>query len=161
MKADRQKMKQIMERAHLTVHDLAKAAQMPPQTAAAIICGMNVQPDTLMKIAQALGVSITDIAHGVVTAPVTNQRAGGACPTDEELPKLPAGQVRIDLKRFAEALARSGLSTKALAERAGVSPDTIRSIGRGAEAHKAATVNKLADALGVAAYHIIRKEDGE
>lgn len=47
MKADRQKVRLAMERAHMTVHDVAKAADLPLQTAAAIICGMNVQPDTL------------------------------------------------------------------------------------------------------------------
>lgn len=48
MKADRQKVRLAMERAHMTVHDVAKAADLPLQTAAAIICGMNVQPDTLI-----------------------------------------------------------------------------------------------------------------
>ena len=51
MKADRQKVRLTMERAHMTVHDVAKAAELPPQTAAAIICGMNVQPDTLARMA--------------------------------------------------------------------------------------------------------------
>lgn len=87
MKADRKKVKRIMARAHMTVEDVARAAGMPPQTVAAIICGMNVQPDTLIRIAQALKVYLTDITQGVVRIPAA--RAGGESP-----PELPAGQVR-------------------------------------------------------------------
>lgn len=158
MRIDRKKVKLAMERAHMTVHDVAKDAGMPPQTAAAIICGMNVQPDTLGRIAQALGVGIADIAQGVVYAPTSHRRAGEDCCQAGEPPKLPAGQVKIDTARFAEAQARAGLSVRQLAHRAGVSPDTVRSIGRGAEAHKESTVDKLAEALGVAVCNIIKRE---
>lgn len=147
MKADRKKVKQIMAQAHMTVEAVARAAGLPPQTTAAIICGMNVQPDTLARIAQALGVDMADIAHGVAFVP---QRW--------EAPPLPAGQVRVNTARFAEAMARSGLTIKRLAERAGVTPETVRSITRGAEAKKAETVDKLAAALGVAAGDLIKRE---
>lgn len=157
MKADCKKVRQVMERAHMTVHDAAKAADLPPQTAAAIICGMNVQPDTLARIAQALGVGMEDIVQGVAV-PKSNGRVGGGSSQGPEPPKLPAGQVRIDTPRFTEAMARLGLSVTQLAKRAGVSPAVIRHIARGAEAHKAEAVNKLADALGVAACNIIKRE---
>lgn len=147
MKADRKKVKRIMARAHMTVEDVARAAGMPPQTVAAIICGMNVQPDTLIRIAQALQVYLTDIIQGVAPAP-----------REWEAPALPAGQVTVDPVRFRAELARSGLTIKGLAELAGVYRGTVSAILRGAEAHRAETVDKLADALGVAAQDIIRKE---
>lgn len=157
MKADRKKVTLAMERVHMTVNDVAKAAGLPPQTTAAIICGMNVQPDTLAKIAQALDVGLADIAQGVVPMLKTNSRAG-AEPPQELAPPLPAGQVRVDTARFAKAVARSELTITQLAKRAGVSPGVVRHITRGAEAHKAETVDKLADALGVAVYNIIKRE---
>lgn len=157
MKADRKKINLAMDWAHMTVNDLAKAAGLPPQTTAAIICGMNAQPDTLARIAQALDVGMADIAQGVTPILKTNGRAGGE-PPQELVPPLPAGQVRIDLARFAAAVARSGLTVTQLAKRAGVSPGVVRHITRGAEAHKAETVDKLADALGVAVCNIIKRE---
>lgn len=147
MKADRKKVKRIMARAHMTVEAVARAAELPPQTVAAIICGMNVQPDTLTRLAQALGVGLADIAQGVVLVP-----------RKWEAPPLPAGQVAVDPVRFRAELARSGLTIKGLAELAGVHRGTVSAILRGAEAHRAATVDKLADALGVAAQDIIKKE---
>lgn len=156
MKADRQKARLAMERAHMTVHDVAKAAELPPQTAAAIICGMNVQPDTLARIALALDVGMADIAQGAV--PGTYGREATSPPRALETPPLPAGQVKVDTEKFAQVWAHSGLSVRELAERAGVSPEVVRSIKRGAAAHKAGTVEKLADALGVAACNIIKVE---
>ena len=156
MKADRKKVKRIMARAHMTVEDVARAAGMPPQTVAAIICGMNAQPDTLIRISQALKVYLTDITQGVVRIPAA--RAGGESPPEIVPPELPAGQVAVDPVRFRAELARSGLTIKGLAELAGVHRGTVSAILRGAEAHRAATVDKLADALGVAAQDIIKKE---
>lgn len=156
MKADRKKVKLAMERAHMTVHDVAKAAELPPQTAA-IICGMNVQPDTLARIAQALNVGMADIAQGAV--PGTYGREVTSPPQALEAPPLPVGQVKVDTEKFAQVWARSGLSVKQLAERAGVSPEVVRSIKRGAAAHKVGTVEKLADALGVAVCSIIKREE--
>lgn len=147
MKADRKKIKQIMARAHMTVEAVARAAGLPPQTAAAIICGMNAQPDTLARIARALGVGLADIAQGVVLVS-----------REWEAPALPAGQVAVDPVRFRAELARSGLTINGLAELAGVHRGTVSAILRGAEAHRAETVDKLADALGVAAQDITRKE---
>ena len=150
MKADRQKVRIAMERARMTVRDVAKAADLPPQPAAAIICGMSVQPDTLARIAQALDVGMADIAQGMCRREVLSR------PQVVE-PPLPAGQVRVDAVRFAEAVARSGLTIKGLAELAGVTPGTVRSLSRGG-AHKAETVEKLADALGVASGRIIERK---
>lgn len=134
----------------MTVRDVAKAADLPPQTAAAIICGMSVQPDTLARIAQALDVGMADIAQGMCRREVLSRPQVVA-------PPLPAGQVRVDAVRFAEAVARVGLSFKRLAELAGVTPGTVCSVSRGG-AHKAATVEKLADALGVASGRIIERK---
>ena len=155
MKADRKKIQAAMEWAHMTVNDLARATGIPPQTTAAIICGMSAQPEKLERIAKALDVGLEEIAVGVVVK--TTGRAGGE-PPQELAPPLPAGQVRVDTARFAEAVARSGLTVTQLAKRAGVSPGVVRHITRGAEAHQAGTVNKLADALGVAVYNIIKRE---
>lgn len=134
----------------MTVRDVAKAADLPSQTAAAIICGMSVQPDTLARIAQALDVGMADIAQGMCRREVLSRPQVVA-------PPLPAGQVRVDAVRFAEAVARSGLTIKWLAELAGVTPGTVRSLSRGG-AHKAETVEKLADALGVASGRIIERK---
>lgn len=158
MRADSKRIRQVMARAHMTVNGLAKAAGLPSQTTVAIICGMNVQPDTLARIAQALGVGLGDIAQGVEPILKTNGRAGRE-PPQELAPPLPAGQVRVNVEKFAQTWANSGLTVKQLAERAGVSPAVIRSIKGGAEAHKAATVDKLADALGVAVCNIIKREE--
>lgn len=160
MKADRRKVKSAMERAHMTVHDLAKAAGLPPQTTAAIICGMNVQPDTMVRIAQALDVGMADILYGAVPTPKARAERAEDVPQRVEPPELPAGQVRVNTEKFVEIQTHFGLSAKQLADRAGVSPDTVRSIKRGAEAHKESTVEKLANALGVAVYHIIKGGDG-
>lgn len=157
MKADRKKIRLTMEREGMTVRDAAKAANLPVQTTAAIICGMSVKLETLIRIAQALDVGVANIAQGVVPVPNVQGRAGGELPQDL-VPPLPAGQVRIDTARFAEAVARSGLTITQLAKRAGVSPGVVRHITRGAEAHQAGTVNKLADALGVAVCNIIKVE---
>lgn len=145
MKIDKKKVRQFMAWNHMTVGDVAKAAGLPPQTAAAIICGMDVQPDTLDRIAQALGVWLSDIAQGVELVPLKRE------PTP-----LPAGQVRVDTARFKRLMARSGLGVTQLARRAGVTPETVRSLNQGG-AHKAVTVDKLAGALGVAADDLIRR----
>lgn len=157
MKADRKKVKRIMARVHMTVAAVARAAGMPPQTAAAILCGMNVQPDTLIRIARALGVGLADIAQGVVLIPAA--RAGGESPLEGASPERPAGLPAVDPVRFRAELARSGLTIKGLAELAGVHRGTVSAILRGAEAHRAETVDKLADALGVATQDIVKKED--
>lgn len=157
MKADRKKIRLTMEREGMTVRDVAKAANLPVQTTAAIICGMSVKLETLIRIAQALDMGVADIAQGVVPVPNVQGQAGGELPQDLA-PPLPAGQVRIDTALFAEAVARSGLTITQLAKRAGVSPGVVRHITRGAEAHQAGTVNKLADALGVAVCNIIKVE---
>lgn len=157
MKADRKKISQIMTRAHMTVEAVARAAGLPPQITAAIICGMNVQPDTLDRIAQALDVGLDEIAVGVVAVLKTNGRAGGGSSQGPDPPKPPAGQVRVDAARFAGIMARSGLTAAQLAKRAGVTPETVRSITRGAEVKKVEAVDKLAAALGVAPREIIRE----
>ncbi len=144
-----------MARAHMSVGDVAKAAGVPPQTTAAIICGMDARPDTLVKIAGALGVNVADIAQGVVLRPA--HRAGGESCMEGVPPELPAGQVRVDPARFSDAMARSGLTIAQLAQLAGVNRSTVSAIRRGAEAHKTETVDKLADALGVAACNIIKE----
>lgn len=131
---------------HMTVGDVAKAAGLPPQTTAAIICGMDAQPDTLDRIAQALGVWLSDIAQGVELVPLKRE------PTP-----LPAGQVRMDTAKFTRLMARSGLGVTELAKKAGVTPGTVRAITRGAEAKKVETVDKLAGALGVAADDLIKR----
>ena len=145
MKADRKKVERIMARAHMTVGAVGRAAGRPPQTTPAHIIGMNVHPHTRDRIAPALGVSVADIAYGVELVP-----------KEGWVPPVPAGQVRVDVVRFAEAVARSGLTLKRLAELAGVTPGTVCSIKRGG-AHKAETVDKLADALGVTAEDLIKR----
>ena len=55
-------------------------------------------------------------------------------------------------------LALTGMTITQLAKRAGVSAGVVRRIIRGAEVHKAETVDKLAGALGVAVYNIIKRE---
>lgn len=61
MKADRIKMRLAMARACMNPQDLAKAAQMPPQTVNGALRERSVRPATLGRIAKALGVDVTEI----------------------------------------------------------------------------------------------------
>lgn len=61
MKADNGKMKLAMARACMNPQDLAKAAQMPPQTINGTLRERSVRPATLGRIAKALGVDVTEI----------------------------------------------------------------------------------------------------
>ena len=62
MKADCKKLMLAMARACVNPQELAKAAQMPPQTVNGLIRGRKVRPATLGRIAKALGVDPAEIA---------------------------------------------------------------------------------------------------
>ena len=64
MKADRKKLELSMARACLSTAGLAEAAKMPRPTINNVITGRNVRPDTLGRIAEALGVDVTEILEG-------------------------------------------------------------------------------------------------
>lgn len=65
MRANKGKIKLAMANACMNPQDLAKAAQMPPQTVNRIIQERNVRPATLGRVARALGVSTEDILEEV------------------------------------------------------------------------------------------------
>ena len=50
-----------MARACMNPQDLAKAAEMPPQTVNGVIRGRSVRPATLGRVARALQVDVIDI----------------------------------------------------------------------------------------------------
>ena len=50
-----------MARACMNPQDLAKAAEMPPQTVNGVIRGRSVRPATLGRIAKALGVDPAEL----------------------------------------------------------------------------------------------------
>lgn len=61
MKADCKKLTLAMARACVNPQELAKAAEMPPQTVNGLIRGRKVRPATLGRVAKALGVDPADI----------------------------------------------------------------------------------------------------
>lgn len=61
MKTDKGKLTLAMARACMNPQDLAKAAELPPQTVNGVIRGRSVRPATLGKIAKALGVDPAEI----------------------------------------------------------------------------------------------------
>lgn len=61
MKAEKAKLTLAMARACMNPQDLAKAAEMPPQTVNGVLRERSVRPATLGKIARALGVDVLDI----------------------------------------------------------------------------------------------------
>lgn len=61
MKADRKKLTLAMARACVNPQELAKAAEMPPQTVNGLIRGRSVRPATLGRIAKALGVDPAEL----------------------------------------------------------------------------------------------------
>lgn len=61
MLANNSKLLLAMARACMNAQDLAKVAELPPQTVNAVIRGRNVRPATLGRIARALGVDPADI----------------------------------------------------------------------------------------------------
>lgn len=61
MKADISKLRLAMARACMNPQDLAKAAEMPPQTVNGVLRGRSVRPATIGRIARALGVDVAEI----------------------------------------------------------------------------------------------------
>ena len=61
MRADRKKLSLALARACMTTDDLTKGACMPRPTVNNVITGRNVRPATLGRIAQALGVDVTEL----------------------------------------------------------------------------------------------------
>lgn len=61
MTANKDKLTIAMARACMNAQDLAKAAEMPPQTVNGVIRGRSVRPATLGKVARALGVDPADL----------------------------------------------------------------------------------------------------
>ena len=61
MKANINKLRLAMARACMNPQDLAKAAEMPPQTVNGVLRGRGVRPATLGRIAKALGVDVVEI----------------------------------------------------------------------------------------------------
>lgn len=61
MKAEINKLRLAMARACMNPQDLAKAAEMPPQTVNGVLRGRGVRPATLGRIAKALGVDPAEI----------------------------------------------------------------------------------------------------
>ena len=61
MKADKAKLTLAMARACMNPQNLAKAAEMPPQTVNGVIRGRSVRPATLGRVARALQVDVIDI----------------------------------------------------------------------------------------------------
>lgn len=61
MKVDRKKLELAMARACMNPQDLAKAAEMPPQTVNGVLRGRSVRPATLGRVARALQVDVIDI----------------------------------------------------------------------------------------------------
>lgn len=61
MKADKSKLTLAMAQRCWNPQDLAKAAEMPPQTVRRVLLGRGVRPATLGHIAKALGVDPAEL----------------------------------------------------------------------------------------------------
>lgn len=61
MKADISKLRLAMARACMNPQDLAKAAEIPPQTVNGVLRGRSVRPATIGRIARALRVDVSEI----------------------------------------------------------------------------------------------------
>ena len=61
MKANCDKLRLAMARACMNPQDLAKAAEMPPQTVNGVLRGRSVRPATIGRIAKALGVDVAEL----------------------------------------------------------------------------------------------------
>lgn len=61
MKADTSKLRLAMARACMNPQDLAKAAEMPPQTVNGVLRGRSIRPATIGRIAKALGIDVAEI----------------------------------------------------------------------------------------------------
>lgn len=61
MKVNSTKLRLAMARACMNPQDLAKAAEMPPQTVNGVLRGRSIRPATLGRIAKALGVDPAEI----------------------------------------------------------------------------------------------------
>lgn len=61
MKANKNKLRLAMARVCMNPQDLARAAEMPPQTVNGVLRGRGVRPATLGRIAKALGVDVSEI----------------------------------------------------------------------------------------------------
>lgn len=61
MKADKNKLHLAMARACMNPQDLAKCAEMPPQTLNGVLRERSVRPATIGKIAKALGIDVIEI----------------------------------------------------------------------------------------------------
>lgn len=63
MKANKEKLMVAMARACMNAADIAKAAEMPRPTVNKALSGRNVQPATLGRIANALGVDVSEFVE--------------------------------------------------------------------------------------------------
>lgn len=61
MKADRKKLELALAQSCYTPKKLAEVAKMPRPTLNNVICGRNVRPATLGRVARALGVPVEQI----------------------------------------------------------------------------------------------------
>jgi len=61
MKADSKKLQISMARACMNADDLQKAADVPRSTLSNVLAGKNVRPGTVGRIANTLGVDVTEI----------------------------------------------------------------------------------------------------
>ena len=61
MKANINKLRLAMARACMNPQDLAKAAEMPPQTVNGVLRGRSARLATIGRIAKALGVDVIEI----------------------------------------------------------------------------------------------------
>ena len=61
MKTNKKKLELAMARACMNTEDLQKAAEMPRPSLNNVISGKSARPATIVRIARALGVDVTEI----------------------------------------------------------------------------------------------------
>lgn len=152
------------EKTGLSGHRLAALAELSNAHVRNIEDGVVPAIDTVEKIAAGIGVSPGWLAFGQEGfAPFMKRRPGPVVEPDEP---EPSEQRRVYRQRHAQvgerlAAARgaSGLSMRALAEHAGVSPQTWSNTESGATIPKVDSLERMAVALGVAPAWLAYGED--
>lgn len=61
MKANKRKLDIAMARACMSANDIQVKTKMPRPSINNVLCGKSVRPDTIGKIAKALGADVTEI----------------------------------------------------------------------------------------------------
>lgn len=144
----------------MSQNELERRAGLSKGSVSSYISGRREQPrrDTMQKMAEALGVPVSRLADGDSVPVAPRRRERGMPPRDARSAAAQGPEPERDgdpgdwVSRVRFALQRSGLSMRALAERAGFSPTYVSALLRGEIAKRgpsADSLRRIALAAGV------------